>query len=529
MKLENATIFVLAFSAFYFVLLLSEYPKYGIFWDEGGHLSNGFFVGEGIKTFINTLSVQQTFLHLKGLSAQYNIFQVLHYPPLFYTLEGVLFAIMGPGELPGKALSMLFSVGAIFVTYMLGREVYGTKAGIIGAIFLAASPLFFRSSLMAMMDTLTAFSFALSIYAFVLFLNDRISYQKLGLVFGIALWARFELTLLIPIVLIFLLVTRISNWKKVCIALLIGILMASPWYLISMGKPSSEGGIRALQYLDLIIFKFRFGGSAGFDPAYFAKMLLPSAGALTGLLWGIGLFWIVLRKHARREEILILLWPLVIYLFFSIIVTRLPRYSMSYLPAGAVLAGGFTTRLGKFPVKKFNPTSVVWVVVLISLLVSIATYEKSITYMDTQFANYQYRIPAVERAADYLGVNAAGKSVFQLSFRNEIGPAIIPFYLMTKYPNSGIRYRDLMSFQMPEKINVTRFKELFDEECPDVVILFDNKEINESVKQLDNLILEYGKVIVDKEKFVIEKKFENAAADVVIYKRNAPTCGTTQT
>lgn len=526
MKIEKETAFVLAFLLFYFALLLTEYPKYGVFWDEGGHLSNGFFVGEGIKTFINTLSVQQTVGHLKALSEQYNVFQVLHYPPLFYTLEGVLFAVIGPGELPGKVLSMLFSIGAVFVTYLLGREIYGPRAGVISALFLAASPLFFRSSLMAMMDTATAFFFALSVYAFILFLKNRMSYKRLGVIIGMAFLTRFELMFVIPIVLLHRIIAKDKAVNRLGLALLIGLLMATPWYALSMGKPAPDGGLRLVQYLDGLLFKWHYAGASGFDPAYLAGLLIPSVGLAVGVLGLMGIAWILLKKERRHEEVLLLLWPAVIYLFFSFAATRVPRYSISYLPAIALLAGGFANKIiGNNDTLNWK-TGIAGAIMLI-LVVNVMNYEQSIAYLDAPFANYQYRIPAVERSADYLAENAAGGSVFLLAFRNEMAPATMRFYVMTKHPDSGIRYRDMQSSQIPESGNVTKFREMFEERCPNFVVTIDNKRWNENAKQLYDITAKnYIGFITGSEKFVLDKKFENAVADIVVYRRIAQDCGT---
>ncbi len=518
MKIEKETIFVLAFLLFYFALLLHEYPKYGLFWDEGGHLSNGFFVGEGMKTFLKTFSVQQTIGHLKAISEQYNVFIVLHYPPVFYLLEGISFGVLGPTELAGRLISILFSLGTIFATYLLGKELFNRRTGIVSAIFLAAAPLFFRSSLMAMMDTASAFFFVLSVYAFVRFLNGKTSHIVLGVVLGLALLTRFEPLLLFGIFLIYLAVTKnIRKYaKQLGIAFFIALVMAAPWYLISFGRANTNTGTELSWFLD-IVFKRHHGGMPGIDLSYFAGVLLPSLSQIVGLVALLGAGHILIKKNTNKATLVLIVWAITVYLFFSITPVRLPRYSINYLPAFSLLAGNFVVAFSK----KFNTDNrkMLAALVIVAIVFSAITYEKNIDYMDKQFVNSQSRLPIIEETAGYLAENSKGERVFQLSFRNEMGPAAIPFYLMTKYPESGIRYRDLMSFTLPEEGNMTRFIELLNKECPGFIVTIENKEINDSAITLQNITSRYYKFIKTSKSFQLDKTFEHTVFDIMVYKR----------
>lgn len=519
--MQKETKLVLAFAALYFLLLVAESPKYGIFWDEGGHLAAGFFVGEGMKTFAKTLSVQQTLGHLRDLSERYNAFIVLHYPPIFYALEGMSFAILGPRELAGKLVSMLFSVGAILVTYRIGKDLFGGTAGLVSAVFLAASPLFFRSSLMAMMDTASAFFFALSVYAFVRFLNGKTSHIVLGIVLGLALLTRFEALLLFGIFILHLAVTkRLQKYaRRMGIAFSIALLMAAPWYFISLGRANPDTGTELAWFFD-IVFKRHHGGASGFDPVYFAKLLLPSLSPIAGLLSVLG-FCHILLGNRQKERLIPLAWIAVTYLFFSVTPVRLPRYSIYYLPAFALLAGNFTAA---FSDRVRIKPGLLAALVIAALVLDVATYAKNVDAVEEKFANYQYRIPAIEQAAQYLAERAEGKLAFQLTFRNEVGPATLPFYLMTKYAGSGVRYRDIMSLGVPEEGNLSAFRATLEESCPEFVITLSNKEMNENALQIDNITRRYAAFVASSESFVLDKKFESGVADILIYRRSAHGC-----
>ncbi|MGD8719612.1 MAG: hypothetical protein PVH29_12430 [Candidatus Zixiibacteriota bacterium] len=59
---------------------------------------------------------------------------------LWVTCEAALFAVRLPGDILTwvKVLGVLWGVGALAATYVLGKKVYGARAGALGALFIAA-------------------------------------------------------------------------------------------------------------------------------------------------------------------------------------------------------------------------------------------------------------------------------------------------------------------------------------------------------------------------------------------------------
>jgi 4-amino-4-deoxy-L-arabinose transferase-like glycosyltransferase len=62
-------------------------------------------------------------------------------PPLFFVAVAASFGLLGQTELAARLPGALFSIGTAVVTLLVGRKLYGGRAGLIGAIVLATSAL----------------------------------------------------------------------------------------------------------------------------------------------------------------------------------------------------------------------------------------------------------------------------------------------------------------------------------------------------------------------------------------------------
>lgn len=115
--------------------------------------------------------------------AQGNFWQILSefaksdfHPPLHYVLLHIWGNIFGFGEISLRLPSVFFAVATIFLTYLIGKNLFSKKVGIIAAILLTLSPIDVYYSQEARMYALASFTVALSWY----FLLRLIRGQKLA-------------------------------------------------------------------------------------------------------------------------------------------------------------------------------------------------------------------------------------------------------------------------------------------------------------------------------------------------------------
>ncbi|MEZ6196065.1 MAG: glycosyltransferase family 39 protein [Planctomycetota bacterium] len=86
----------------------------------------------------------------------------LNKPPLFHALVAGSFLALGESDAAARVPSVLAALGAILVTFLLGRSVAGPRAGAAAALFLAGTSLFFYQARSAEMETLLTLGVALS-------------------------------------------------------------------------------------------------------------------------------------------------------------------------------------------------------------------------------------------------------------------------------------------------------------------------------------------------------------------------------
>lgn len=102
----------------------------------------------------------------------------------------------------GRKLSGLFDLGAVFVLFLIGRQLYGQKVGLLAAALLALSVLNIQLSHFFAMDTF-ANLFIIATFYFLIraSVNGRwLDYALAGLMFGLGLSSKLSvLTLVVPI------------------------------------------------------------------------------------------------------------------------------------------------------------------------------------------------------------------------------------------------------------------------------------------------------------------------------------------
>jgi 4-amino-4-deoxy-L-arabinose transferase-like glycosyltransferase len=89
----------------------------------------------GAESFWNdeVSSIYESTLSMMEISARSN------HPPLYFILLGWWINLWGTGEIATRSLSVIFGILAIFITYLVGKELLGQKAGLIASFIAAIS------------------------------------------------------------------------------------------------------------------------------------------------------------------------------------------------------------------------------------------------------------------------------------------------------------------------------------------------------------------------------------------------------
>src|SRR3989344_4210356 len=66
----------------------------------------------------------------------------LGHPPFFFIFSGLIFKLLGDSQIIGHSIILLSSFLAVLFTYLLGKELFSRKVGIISSLLLLFTPIF---------------------------------------------------------------------------------------------------------------------------------------------------------------------------------------------------------------------------------------------------------------------------------------------------------------------------------------------------------------------------------------------------
>ena len=135
--------------------------------------------------------------------------------PIFLTrLMGEILGNVGYGEihLLGRVLSALFDLMTVLLIFFIGRRMYGVRAALLGALFLAASVLDIQQSHFFTVDTFTNVPILLAFWC-ALDIADgkgRLAFIYAGATFGLALAGRINIA---PFAVVLIAAAALRAWR----------------------------------------------------------------------------------------------------------------------------------------------------------------------------------------------------------------------------------------------------------------------------------------------------------------------------
>jgi 4-amino-4-deoxy-L-arabinose transferase-like glycosyltransferase len=287
-------------------------------------------------------------------------------PALLYWLQISAYRVFGVNEFAARLPSALAAFLALFLTYELGRRMFGASAGLLAGIMLGSTIAFCGAAHFANPDALLCTCMLLTFLFFwsSMARGDRSWFLLCGICSGLAMLAKGPIGLLLPsaVTLLFLLWSRrvqcLLDWRLLAGMLTFGVVMI-PWY--AWVGAETRGVFLKGFFLthNLDRFTNSMEGHTGTAGYYLLVLLIGFApwSAFLGLaLWYSFRFPSLTapadpqqspaRQAAGERDAVAFLWCwLVVYLaFFSVSRTKLPNYILPIYPAVALLTGRFLDR-----------------------------------------------------------------------------------------------------------------------------------------------------------------------------------------
>lgn len=287
--------------------------------------------------------------HLNGVS-------FLDKPILYYWLQASAIKVFGLNEWSLRFWPALCGVLGCIFTYVAGRLLFDRRTGIIASIILATSPLYFFMAHYANLDLEVAVFISGALFAFLIAVNylnttkGQIFLWLAYLFVALACLTKGMIGVVLPALVIGVGIILLNRWmllKQVHLVrgLLLVLIIAAPWYILAQ-KANPE-----FWHYFFVTQQFSRFVSTGFNDQesvwfYFPVVLL---GIIPWLLFlcqalthAVKTVWQNRLQH--QTELYLLLWPLLIFTFFSIPASKTIGYILPVVPPLALLIGSYLSK-----------------------------------------------------------------------------------------------------------------------------------------------------------------------------------------
>jgi len=257
------------------------------------------------------------------------------HPPLAPLLYGGFLTLFGDHLFTARLLSLTLLAGTGTLTFLIGRELYDTRTGILATGFLMSMPLIWRIGTAAMVEPLLIFFFCATLFLTLRFVRSPGTGMAVavGLTFACGMLAKYTMLLILPVLVGFCAV-RLSGRsfvKALALGGLIGLPLLSIWGFYAWHNGLLYKHIMWIWFAGLQVVRYDYGRQLLFETM---TNRLPSALGFYNLPFiVIGLLQLVRRRG--QADWMVLLWILPV---FCILTVTLPdhRYFMVLFPAFSI-------------------------------------------------------------------------------------------------------------------------------------------------------------------------------------------------
>ncbi len=274
-------------------------------------------------------------------------------PPLVYWATAVMQKIFGYNEWSVRAVPVLFALWGVLLTYAAGRRWHGREAGLLAAVVLGTSLLWFAIGHIPLLDMAVSVLMAQALFAFLLGVREPPGATRRGFFYGLyasmalATLAKGLIGFLVTGAVMFLWLLVFNQWRRLRplylpTGALLFLALAAPWHVLA-ALQNETWVHRYFVYEHFERFLTPVASRPG--PIYYFVWVV-AAGLIpwTGFLWP-ALAAAMRGGWARRRENadawFLVTWAAFVFFFFSVSKSKLPPYILPIFPALAVLIGAW--------------------------------------------------------------------------------------------------------------------------------------------------------------------------------------------
>ncbi len=270
-------------------------------------------------------------------------------PALFYWLQAGAIKLFGVNEWALRLWPALLALLGCLAVYGAGRALYGRRAGLIAAAVLATSPLYYLMARIITLDMAVSVFLTGALLAFLLGVRAPPGRPRALYLYGFyALCAAATLTkgligLVIPSMVIGVWIVLLWDWRlllsiRLPTGLLLFFALAAPWHWFAA---QANPEFAHFYFIHEHVERYLTTTHGRYQPWWFFGPVL-----ILGMLPWIGLTFPAVRDvlsgwRKRREELFLLLWAGLVFVFFSASSSKLIPYILPVLPPLALLVGRY--------------------------------------------------------------------------------------------------------------------------------------------------------------------------------------------
>lgn len=287
-------------------------------------------------------------------------------PALYYWLQASAIQVFGLKEWALRFWPAFMGVLGSLITYAAGRLLFNRRTGILSALIVATSPLYYGAAHYANLDLEVAVLISNSLLFFIMSMQfpDKTKLRSclliLAYVFsGLAALTKGLIGIAFPMLIIGTWILLLNRWyilKKMhlIIGMILFAVITVPWYLlVQKANPEFLHFFFVTQQFSRFLTKGDYNNKAAIW--FYAPVVL------VGIFpWAIFVFQ-ALTAHLKNvwknralhaNTLFLLIWFVVVFVFFSIPKSKTVGYILPLFPALALLVGNYLDTLWQSMNKK---------------------------------------------------------------------------------------------------------------------------------------------------------------------------------
>ena len=292
----------------------------------------------------------------------------------------------------GRILSVLFSVGAVFMVYMLGRKIFNKTVGLLAALLLSITPAYILQTYFVGNDVASSFFVLLSVYYSydILFSDDKKNYLLAALFGGLAAGEKYNAGLIVVCIIA---AHLIRTWEEndgtlrerfvyilqsifrtpLIPALFLSIavfLLTSPFLIIDM--KSAEWFVNNLLSAHRVGYGIIFVDAGNGHLYHFTHSLYRMAGPFFWLLVNFSIIYYFF--HPDKKRLFLLSWIAFYWLFIGFSRVLFSRYVIILVPFFCLISADFMYEILKKRWKAIPALRYAFIVLFVVNLLYMLSY-----------------------------------------------------------------------------------------------------------------------------------------------------------